>query len=304
LERVDARDVQIVTGAAEALLILFFLAAEPDANVVLPMPGFPANGGLADALKLESRHYQLRPGDGYRIDVDEIKGLVDRNTQFVLVNSPHNPTGAVLSDRELESLHDFCAYRGIQLVCDQVYHPIYHGTPMRSAARLPHSTVLGDLSKALCLSGLRVGWIVERDARRRELYLNARSYFTVTNNVIGERLATFAIRHREEIYAKAARVASANLSLLDKMFSEHADILQWVRPEGGMTTFPWLTGHGDSREFCGALAERGILIVPGDCFGMSWHLRIGFAATGDEFPRALALFTEFLDTQGKRWKIG
>src|SRR6185369_211013 len=156
LEGVDPGEVQVVTGAAEALLILFFLAAEPDANVVLPRPGFPTNSALTESLKLESRCYTLRPENEFRIDLDEIRGLVDRNTRIVLVNSPHNPTGSVISESEMETLHDFCAGRGIQLVSDQVYHPIYHGAGMRSAVRLPHATVLGDFSKALCLSGLRV----------------------------------------------------------------------------------------------------------------------------------------------------
>ena len=100
----------------------------------------------------------------------------------------------------MEALHDFCAERKVQFVSDEVYHPIYHGPAMRSAARLPHATVLGDFSKALCLSGLRIGWMIEPDARRREHYLNARSYFTVSGTVLGERLATLALRHRDAIY--------------------------------------------------------------------------------------------------------
>jgi aspartate/methionine/tyrosine aminotransferase len=193
LSGIDPEDVQVVTGAAEALLLLFFLAAEPGVNVVLPQPGFPTNAALAESFNLETRYYTLRREDGFRIDPDAIRKLVDGNTRIVLVNSPHNPTGAVLSDQEMESLHDFCAERGIQFVSDEVYHPIYHGVESRSAARLPHATVLGDFSKALCLSGLRVGWMVERDAARRRRYLNARSYFTVSNTTLGERLATLAL---------------------------------------------------------------------------------------------------------------
>jgi aspartate/methionine/tyrosine aminotransferase len=62
-------------------------------------------------------------------------------------NSPHNPTGATIGDGEMEALHDFTAERGIQLVSDEVYHPIYHGRQMKSAARLPYATVIADLSR-------------------------------------------------------------------------------------------------------------------------------------------------------------
>lgn len=294
LEHVDPSHVQVVTGAAEALLVLFFLAAEPGANVVLPNPGFPTNVAIPEGLGLKIRYYNLRSADAFRIDLDEIRGLVDRDTRFVLVNSPHNPTGAVLSDSEMESLHDFCADRGVQLVVDQVYHPIYHGAETQSAARLPHATVLGDFSKALCLSGLRVGWIIERDARRREQYLNARSYFTVSSNAIGERLAAVAVRHRGTIYERARKVAQSNLALLAPLFREHADILGWVPPHGGMTAFPWLVDGSDAREFCRKIAKRGVLIAPGDCFGMPSHFRIGFGKTADRFPVALERLSEFL----------
>jgi len=297
LSGVDPGDVQVVTGAAEALLILFFLAAEPGINVVLPQPGFPTNAALAESFNLEIRYYTLRREDGFRIDPDEIRKLVDGNTRMVLVNSPHNPTGAVLSDREMESLHDFCAERGIQFVSDEVYHPIYHGVESRSAARLPHATVLGDFSKALCLSGLRVGWMIERDAARRRRYLNARSYFTVSNTALGERLATLALEHRDAIYARARRVAGVSLGQLDQLFSEHGDVLRWVRPRGGMTAFPWLADGSDGREFCRRLMKQGVLIAPGDCFGMSSHFRLGFAASGERFPLALERFAEFLHTE-------
>ncbi len=305
LEGVDPEHVQVVTGAAEALVLLFFLAAESTSNpslnrsgnVVLPNPGFPANTALAESFGLENRQYRLRAEDEFRIDLDEIRGLVDDKTRFVLVNTPHNPTGAVMSDREIDTLHDFCAGRGVQLVCDQVYHPIYHGAETRSAARLPHATVLGDFSKALCLSGLRVGWMIERDAGRRELYRNGRSYFSVSNTALGESLATMALQHSDAIYGRARQAAQENLALLDQFFREHADLFDWVRPSGGMTAFPSLADGGAAREFCSKLANCGVLITPGDCFGMPSHFRIGFGTSGDRFPEAIARFTEFLHSE-------
>ena len=116
MQGLDAEHVQIVTGAAEALLSLFYLAAEPGANVVLPDPAFPANTVLADSLGIEVRRYHLRAENGFAIDHDEVRGLVDANTRFLLVNSPHNPTGAVIGEKEMEGLHDFCAERGVGFV--------------------------------------------------------------------------------------------------------------------------------------------------------------------------------------------
>jgi aspartate/methionine/tyrosine aminotransferase len=109
----------------------------------------------------------VRRENGFRIAPDEIKRLADSNTKLILVNSPHNPTGATIADAEMEALHDFAAEHGIQLVSDEVYHPIYHGRQTKSAARLPHATVIADLSKAFSIAGVRTGWMIEHDAHRR-----------------------------------------------------------------------------------------------------------------------------------------
>ncbi|MDQ3803208.1 MAG: aminotransferase class I/II-fold pyridoxal phosphate-dependent enzyme, partial [Acidobacteriota bacterium] len=236
---VAAEQVQVVTGASEALLLLFFLAAEPGANVILPAPLFPPTAVVPGLLGLETRFYRLRRENDFRADPDEIKKLADGRTKLLLVNTPHNPTGATLSDEELRELHDFAAGRGIQFVADEVYHPVYHGRETESAARLPRATVLGSFSKSLSTSGLRVGWIVERDEARLRQYADARGYFTISNTALGEELAVVALRHREKIFARARRVASANLNLLDRFFAEHAEDLGWVRPRGGMMAFPW-----------------------------------------------------------------
>jgi aspartate/methionine/tyrosine aminotransferase len=124
MQDVDVDTVQVVTGASEALLILFWLAAEAGANVVLPRLGYPPFSALPESLGIEIRYYGVRKENDFRIDLDEIKRLVDRNTKLVLVNSPHNPTGGTISDAEMDSLHEFTASREIQLVSDEVYHPI------------------------------------------------------------------------------------------------------------------------------------------------------------------------------------
>src|SRR5215472_12961012 len=140
-QQVDPESVQVVTGASEALLVLMWLAARPGANVILPQPGFTTFSALPESLRLEMRFYHVSRESGFRIDIDEIKKLADTNTKLILVNNPHNPTGTTVSDTEWDQLHDFTAERGIQLICDEVYHPIYHGSPTKSSARLLHATV-------------------------------------------------------------------------------------------------------------------------------------------------------------------
>jgi aspartate/methionine/tyrosine aminotransferase len=292
MEGVGPEDVQVTTGGAEALLLLFTQAAEPGANVLVPSPGFPSFYELPRGLGLEFRFYNVRRENQFRVDIDEIRSLSDARTKLLLVNTPHNPTGATLTDEEIAALHDFCVSREIQFVSDEVYHPIYHGRATATAARLAHSTVVSDFSKALCLGGLRLGWIVDRDVARMEQYRVAHSYFTVSGTAIGERLGTLALEHREKIFSRARQVSSANLALFEKFMDEHSGTFGWIRPRGGLTAFPWLHSGEDSRTLCTEAARASVLLAPGDCFGMPSYFRVGFGAAGEKFPKALARLSD------------
>lgn len=294
MQGVPVEAVQIVTGASEALVALMWLAAEPGANIIIPHPGFTTFSALPESLGLETRLYRLRRENGFRIDPNEINHLADSRTKLILVNSPHNPTGATIGDAEMEALHNFAAERGIQLVSDEVYHPIYHGSQTKSAARLPHVTVISDLSKAFSIAGVRTGWMIEHDAQRRQQYWTARAYFSISNTTTGEILSEIAIRKRDVVLGKTQAVATRNLQLLDRFMTEHREVLGWIPPRGGMTAFPWLITGENERPFCQAATERGILLAPGDCFDAPSHFRLGFAAAGDNFSQALDRFGSFV----------
>lgn len=292
---VTAECVQIVTGASEALLVLMWLAAEPGANVILPRPGYPPFSALPESLGLETRFYSIQKENNFSIDVEEIMKLADDGTNLILVNNPHNPTGATMSDAEMDQLHEFTSARGIQLVSDEVYHPIYHGRPTQSASRLPQATVIHDLSKAFSLPGLRTGWMIEHDRSRRERYWNARTYFSISNNSAGEMLAEIAMRKRDVVLGKTQQTATLNLGHLDRFMAAHRETLGWIRPQGGMTAFPWLVSGEDARPLCQAAAEQGILLAPGDCFEVPSHFRLGFAAIEHGFPQALDRLGELVE---------
>ena len=294
MQGVPFDSVQIVTGASEALVVLMWLAAEPGANVIIPLPGFTTFSALPESLGLETRFYRMRRESGFGIDIDEIKHLTDGKTKLILINSPHNPTGATMGDSEMEALHEFTSQRAIQLVSDEVYHPIYHGRASNSAARLAHATVISDLSKAFSIAGVRTGWMIEHDARRRQQYWTARAYFSISNTTTGEILSEIAIRQHDVVLGQTREAATRNLALLDRFMSKHSELFAWIRPPGGMTTFPWLVSGENARPFCQAATEHGILLAPGDCFDAPSHFRLGFAASGEDFPRALDRLGEFV----------
>jgi aspartate/methionine/tyrosine aminotransferase len=294
MQGVPAEQVAVFGGGAEALFHIFYAAAELGANVIIPLPCFPAYEAVPEALGFEIRRYHLRRENFYVHDLDEIKRLTDERTKILIVNSPHNPTGATVSNEDMRALHDFAAAGGIQFVSDEVFHPIYHGRETESAAGLPCATVVGDLSKALSLGGLRLGWIVERDAARRKEYLNAREYVTVSNTPMAEFLGEIAIRHHDQVLGRTREVTRAKLQLLERVVDQSADVLDWVRPMGGMTAWVRLASGGDGRRFCEQALHYGLLLAPGDCWGFPDHFRVGFGVGREWYSRAMERFFDLI----------
>jgi aspartate/methionine/tyrosine aminotransferase len=296
---VRAEEVAVFAGGAEALFHVFHVVAEPGANVIIPFPCFPAHEVVPEALGFEIRRYALHREKSYAVDLDEVKRLADRHTKILIINSPHNPTGATVSNEEMRALHDFAASRGIQFVSDEVFHPVYHGRETDSAAPLPHATVVGDLSKALSLGGLRLGWIIEHNAARRNEYLNAREYVSVSNTPLGEFLAEIAVRHHTEVLGRTREVTGANLRLLEGVIARSAGFLDWVRPAGGMTAWVRLASGDDARGFCEEALKYGLLFAPGDCWHFPDHIRIGFGVGREWYPRAMERFSHLIQAHSK-----
>ncbi|HKU13896.1 MAG TPA: aminotransferase class I/II-fold pyridoxal phosphate-dependent enzyme [Steroidobacteraceae bacterium] len=295
LHDVDPDWVVITTGASEALSALYCLAAEPGASITLPFPSFPAMPVMARAWGLAVSTYALDRRNEFRQSAERVLASVGESTRLVLVNTPHNPTGSVMPHPEIARLAASLEQRLIPLVVDEVYHPLYHGAPTAaSAAQLPNTIVVGDLSKALSLPGLRIGWLIDRDARRRERFIDLRSYFTISGSPLTEAVGAHALANRETILARLRSVAAANLAVLTQFMSDHDDTLGWVAPAGGTTVFPWLLEGGNARELCATLASAGVLLAPGDTFDAPEYFRLGFGTESQGFADALDIISATL----------
>lgn len=291
---VDPDWVVVATGASEALLLLLSALSRTGGNVVLPLPGYAAFAGTAQFTHLEPRFYRLRRERGFKVDPGEVAEAADDETVLALANSPHNPTGTWLEPGDCAALAQALGAKGVPLVVDEVFHPVYFGDAGSSAAGIENVIVMGDASKALSMPGLRLGWIVDADPGRRAKMIRARGTIAWSGSVILEQLAVYALRNRAAVLERVMAVASANLEQLSRFMAEVGDMLDWVRPQAGLTAFPWFRDGRDSRRFCERLADRDVLLAPGDCFGMPEHMRIGFGSRAEGIAPALRIIGEEL----------
>jgi aspartate/methionine/tyrosine aminotransferase len=294
LHGVTADEVVVMTGASEALVALCCGLAGDGGSLLVPQPCYPAVPVLARAWGLQVRQYPLAIANGFAQTAEGVLATVAADTRAVFVNSPHNPTGSVMALAEQQRLATMLAARGIPLIVDEVYHPLYFSVEVPSAAAMPNTIVLGDFAKALSLPGLRIGWLIDRDARRRQALIDARSYFTISGSPLTEAIGALALAHAGTILGKLHALATANLALLGEFMHAHRDRIEYAPPAGGTTCFPRLRDGRNARPLCAALALAGVLVAPGDCFDAPAHMRIGFGAQREGFGEALAIFDEVL----------
>lgn len=293
LHGVDPDWVVVTTGASEALSLLLCLAAETGASVALPSPGYPSTEAMAIAHGLKIRRYRLEVAHGFRQDKSVVLTSVDSSTRLVVVNTPHNPTGSVMQGEELRDLAVELSDRSVPLVSDEVFHRLYFANEQPSAATVPGVIVVGDMSKCLSLPGLRVGWIIDADAKRREQIIEARDHFSLSSSPLMEAFAALALRESPRLLARLSSSARANLSSLERFIQSFRSRLDWVKPAGGTLTFPWLTDGSDSTALCTAWTKAGVLTAPGSTYGMPAHIRIGFGfAEPGDFTKALDLMAD------------
>lgn len=286
-QAVDPDWVIVTNGASEALLLVLLALTRQGGNLLLPDLGYPAFAGAGAAARLEPRRYRLDRQRGFALDAAAVAGDADADTVAVIANSPHNPTGTVVAHGESAALAWALGERGVPLVMDEVFHPIYFGAANPSAAAVENTIVVGDMSKALAMPGLRIGWIVDRDPERRMRMVNARGHLSVSSSPVLEALALHALRNRAAVLQRTRTVAATNLASLAAFMDEMDDMLEWVPPKGGLQAFPRFRDGRDSRTFCERLFGYGVSLAPGDCFGMPDHFRLGFGSQTGGIDAAL-----------------
>ena len=287
-------DIQVTTGAAEAIfLVLNALLSAGDA-VVVQFPIYPAVYGVARMLDAEVRCWPLGPE--HAIDLDQLEALLAvGRVRAVVLNHPHSPTGALLSAAELHAISGLTARYGTTLIVDEVYRGIqFAGPVLPAAADLgPHIISIGDLAKPYGLGGLRVGWIATADADVRQRCAELRDYTSLSSSVPGEFLAALALEHRDALLQRHLATARRNRALFAAAMADTAWMV-WRLADGGFTIFPRLTLGRPTVEVCEELRERfDVLLLPGEVYERPGYLRLGFGVEPADFAAGLERLLAF-----------
>jgi aspartate/methionine/tyrosine aminotransferase len=293
----DAGDVRITSGASEALLLLIWTTATPGINIVIEEPCYGNVPGIAQSLEIEVRRLPLRQEDGWKPDLEQLARLIDGKTRLVYLVHPHNPTGSVLREEEMQAIAAMTESAGAILVNDEVFRLIaLDDEPLPSVVDVVENAVsIGDMTKPWGLGGLRVGWIASRQRGLLDLLSSARDYSTMCSSAPGAFLAELALRHSAQIITPRLAAARANRDQLAETITRFRGTLSWRRPEAGYTAFVQMPTHLSPSAFCRRLAqERRLLLLPGEVYGSAYErfVRIGFGCDPGLFREGLTTLVE------------
>ncbi len=286
-------NILITTGAIEANYLLFNTLLDPGDHVVAVHPAYQQLYSVPRAIGCDVRLWSVRAeGAHFHYDLDELERLVTPRTRLIVVNTPHNPTGAILSAANLRRVYALAESVGARVLCDEAYRwlELPAGEPLPPPIRdLGDSGIsVGTFSKPFGLPGLRIGWIAA-PAEIVAACWAMRDYITLSPGKLNDALALLAFRHRDKIIARTRGIVAANLATADKWFAEHAEIVAWTPPRAGLLALMRYRLDIPSRALADRLAgEYSVMLAPGDAFGYEYHLRLGVGQDPEIFATGLA----------------
>lgn len=288
-----AVNVTVVNGGSEAnFLTLWSLLGRGD-RLAFMLPNYVQGLGLGRSFGGRVDTFKLKLRDGrWALDLEGLERAVGPKTKVVMVCNPNNPTGAVLTEGEMEAVVAVAERVGAWIVADEIYRGAEVDTDVTSPTfwgRSDRVVVTSGLSKAFAMPGLRIGWavappkVIERIWERHD-------YTTLTPNVLSDRLAGFAVHPdvRERIFERTRGIVRMNLPHLEEWIANHP-YLGYVRPVAGAIAY----ARYDLPISSTALVERirqeqSVLLVPGDMFGLKKGLRFGFGYDVEHTLKGLA----------------
>ncbi len=284
-------DDLITAVPEEAIYILGRATLRPGDRVIVTFPGYQSLYEIAGAMGAHvERWTPEETADGWWFDPRRLAGLAKGGARAIVVNFPHNPTGALPSAAEWAEVVATAERAGAFLVSDEMYRGLEYDAGSRltpAAVASARGVSVAGLSKAYGLPGLRVGWLATRDRALRGAVQSYKDYTTICSSAPSERLAVVALKNADRLVGRCREIVATNRPLLEAFLARQPRRFTWRPPLAGPIAFTRFHAGGTG-EFCERLAgTAGVMLLPSTVF--EWgdsHVRFGFGRTS--LPEALA----------------
>ena len=287
-------EVITTVGGTEALYLALQGILNPGDEVIIPRP---AIGLYENIVRLSGAVpvFLDTTEDAYQINGSKLSALVNEKTKAVVLNSPNNPTGVVLTNESLQAVRDAVADKPIFVICDDVYNRVvYEGTCPSFAAAFPElkaqTLVVQSLSNSYAMAGFRVGYLLGAKPVIEKLTL---LHTSAVNCVVAFNQDAAINAIHSDIMGMVWAYDSRRKFMEEKLTTLGMD---FVAPQGAFYVFPSIQKFGlDSETFCTRLIQEAkVGVLPGICFGSDDHIRISYSAPMGNLRMAMARLENFV----------
>lgn len=300
VHRVDipTERVVVTTGSSAGFLLSFLAAFDGRARVAVAAPSYPCYRNILAALDVEVVPIPCGAEHRHQLTPDLIEQAARAGGAFdgVIVASPANPTGTIITPQALADLSDYCAASGITLICDEIYHGLHHDQPAASALSLsPDVIVLNSFSKYYSMTGWRIGWMVVPQSLARSVEKLAQNLY-ISAPTLSQFAAVAAFDATQELDGHVRRYGRNRARVLKTL--PKLGVTNFAPPDGAFYVYGDISHlTDDSVRFCAdLLRETGVAITPGVDFDpRRGHqtVRISYAADPASVSEAMERLAAF-----------
>jgi aspartate/methionine/tyrosine aminotransferase len=301
--RVTPDQVVVTPGGKPIMSFLLMTVCNPGDEIIYPNPGFPIYESMIEFMGGKAVPIPLREENEFRVDVDELKTLITKKTKMIVINSPHNPCGSVLTHEDLKGIADLALKHNLIVLADEIYNRIIYDVPFESITQFPgmleRTVILDGFSKTYAMTGWRVGYgvmPVELAQHITRLMINVNS----CTSAFSQRACIEALlgpqdepRRMVEEFKKRRDTIVSGLSSIEGFTC--------VKPKGAFYVFPSVHRTGWScRDLADCfLNEAGVAALSGTCFGAhgKGFLRFSYAASIENLEEALSRIRRMMKTR-------
>jgi aspartate/methionine/tyrosine aminotransferase len=285
-------NIAITHGTMGALDYIFRANLNENTEVLLPDPGFPPYTKLAEFSKTKIKKYllNLTSDSETLIDWDQLESLITENNTLLLLNSPHNPTGKIITDKDLVRFEEILIkYPQLSFVMDEVYRGLIYGsrTHYNFSSYIDRGYIVGSFSKMFPLQGARIGWVLTNSENMKKLtpYFNSASG---AMSSFGQEIVKSILKRRLTFKKNYFEAFSQAKEILDSYR------VKYINPEGAF--FIFIKYEIQDFVVVDELSVLGVEVVPGSVFGPSGtnYIRASFAQQSDIIREAFSII-------GKHW---
>jgi aspartate aminotransferase len=286
-------NVVVTPGGKPIMFFLILALLEEGDDAIFPDPGFPIYRSMIDFVGARAIPLPIREELDFRLDVDELAALITPQTKFLIINSPANPTGGVLTRKDLEAIAGLAVKHDLFVLADEIYSEIIYDGDHHSIATFPglpeRTAILDGFSKTYAMTGWRLGYgVMPQDLAEQVSRLMVNSVSCTASLV--QRAGIEALTGPQETVRDMVSAFRGRRDLMVEGLSSIPGI-SCREPAGAFYVFPNITGTGmPSKEFADRLLDDfGVAALSGTSFGEhgEGYLRLSYANSEENLAKAL-----------------